>query len=54
MWPKFYQREVTMYKTIISLIFGAILLMSTVAVSEQTPETPNTIEPLQPEQERMA
>tara|TARA_Y100000590_G_scaffold429071_1_gene541204 strand:+ start:369 stop:731 length:363 start_codon:yes stop_codon:yes gene_type:complete len=28
--------------------------MSTVAVSEQTPETPNTIEPLQPEQEQMA
>ena len=43
-----------MYKTILSLIFGALLLMSTVAVSEQTPETPNTIEPLQPEQERMA
>ena len=43
-----------MYKTIISLIFGALLLMSTVAMAEQTPETPNTIEPLQPEQDQMA
>ena len=42
-----------MYKTIISLIFGALFFMS-VAMAEQEPETPNTIEPLQPEQERMA
>ena len=39
-----------MYKTIISLIFGALLFMS-VAMAEQTP--PNTIEPLTPEEENL-
>ena len=41
-----------MYKKIISLIFGALFFMS-VAMAEQEPETPNTIEPLTPDQEQM-
>ena len=41
-----------MYKKIISLIYGALFFMS-VAMAEQEPETPNTIEPLTPDQEQM-